>query len=637
MDNPHLYLIRFTQTHIDFRLAELEALETLLNRNLPLSLRQRRQRVKVHVVRYEVGSPFCVVRFTLVGRRERAGGGAGGGGENGLQNARAEDDESEVRCDDEVLLGDVARRFIARSVQAKGIYELWGHADDAGFGEDATRPVSIEASKTHGSEQREALRPETTAAKPEASFTDIGEPAVDNHNSTVMPPLYAALHASTHTYSAHRWSRYRSNPGLKFKFSVDSFNHARSAPEQVEIINSFAYLDFDGLVRMKDAAEEWVVFEDWAGPPSALLSRVSTPASFAADLKISNQSDAHENIPDAAPAPSTSTNGRYPNTYRSLARLYFARAVSTTTLRPLIEVHDLKKRPYISTTSMDTELALVTANLALASTGKMFLDPFCGTGGFLVAAAELGAWVLGSDIDGRSFKGKGGAGLEKGVGRNFAKYKLHSRLGGCLTGDLVNTPLIRGGEAYGKGRRWLDGIIADPPYGVREGLKVLGARKPATPLGGEDESMERKPYLIDGVPAYLLPGYVAPKRPYSFDKMLDDVLEFAVATLVDSGRLAFWMPSANENERGEEEETRIPTHPGLALKHVCVQRFNRWSRRLLVYERKLGVIEDAGNGVVAAAASALSLDAGGRADDLNSFRRRYFQGFAVDSEPGGND
>jgi tRNA (guanine10-N2)-methyltransferase len=53
--------------------------------------------------------------------------------------------------------------------------------------------------------------------------------------------------------------------------------------------------------------------------------------------------------------------------------------------------------------------------------------------------------------------------------------------------------------------------------------------------------------------------------------MLDDILAFAAATLVDEGRLAFWMPTSNE----EAEEIRPPTHPCLEIVAVCSQDFNK--------------------------------------------------------------
>jgi tRNA (guanine10-N2)-methyltransferase len=67
------------------------------------------------------------------------------------------------------------------------------------------------------------------------------------------------------------------------------------------------------------------------------------------------------------------------------------------------------------------------------------------------------------------------------------------------------------------------------------------------------------------------PDYVPPKKPYSFMAMLDDILAFATETLVDDGRLSFWMPTAND----EDQEFPIPNHPCLELKSVCVQDFNK--------------------------------------------------------------
>jgi len=67
------------------------------------------------------------------------------------------------------------------------------------------------------------------------------------------------------------------------------------------------------------------------------------------------------------------------------------------------------------------------------------------------------------------------------------------------------------------------------------------------------------------------PDYVPPKKPYSFLAMIDDILAFAAETLVDNGRLSFWMPTAND----EEEEFPIPAHPYLERVAVCSQVFNK--------------------------------------------------------------
>lgn len=142
-------------------------------------------------------------------------------------------------------------------------------------------------------------------------------------------------------------------------------------------------------------------------------------------------------------------------------QLYLGRFIAASG-RAAVTKYDLKKRAYISTTSMDAELALVTANLALAAPGKLMYDPFVGTGGFPIACAHSGAMAMGSDIDGRSIRGKNG----RGVVSNFVQYGLLGNYGDCFVADLTNTPMRKG--------RWLDGIVCDPPYGVREGLKVLG-------------------------------------------------------------------------------------------------------------------------------------------------------------------
>jgi len=51
------------------------------------------------------------------------------------------------------------------------------------------------------------------------------------------------------------------------------------------------------------------------------------------------------------------------------------------------------------TTSMNALSAHLCANAAHIEAGQMVLDPFCGTGSLLIAAAHLGAEVVGSDID----------------------------------------------------------------------------------------------------------------------------------------------------------------------------------------------------------------------------------------------
>ncbi len=144
-------------------------------------------------------------------------------------------------------------------------------------------------------------------------------------------------------------------------------------------------------------------------------------------------------------------------------RIYFGRLVGGSQ-RDAINTYTLKKRHYISTTSMDSELALVTANITLAAPGKLFYDPFVGTGSFPIACSHFGAVTMGSDLDGRMVRGKSG----RNIVTNFQQYGLLDRYLNSFISDLTYCPL--------REARILDGIICDPPYGVREGLKVLGTK-----------------------------------------------------------------------------------------------------------------------------------------------------------------
>ena len=129
--------------------------------------------------------------------------------------------------------------------------------------------------------------------------------------------------------------------------------------------------------------------------------------------------------------------------------------------------------------------------------------------------------------------------------------------------------------------------------------------------------------------------YIPPKKPYSLEAMLDDILEFAALTLIDHARLSLWMPTAND----EEIELGAPIHHCLDVVSVCVQPFNKcklhWgprghqitrkysripcpgSRRLLTYQRIPDhEIKDRSRPKVRIAAE------GSKADDLNAFRKR---------------
>lgn len=129
--------------------------------------------------------------------------------------------------------------------------------------------------------------------------------------------------------------------------------------------------------------------------------------------------------------------------------------------------------------------------------------------------------------------------------------------------------------------------------------------------------------------------YIPPKKPYSFEAMLGDILEFGALHLVDNARLSLWMPTAND----EAVELGVPTHPCLEIVSVCVQPFNKcgltlWSqivqttylcshnqflgsRRLLTYRR----IPNPEINALCQPRSRTVVE-GYKADDLNAFRKR---------------
>ncbi|PWY80618.1 RNA methylase family protein [Aspergillus heteromorphus CBS 117.55] len=367
------------------------------------------------------------------------------------------------------------------------------------------------------------------------------------------------VHVDVRRRTEDRWARFKDD---SFRFTIDSFAGKRNEKKKREIIQSFSFLGFKGPIRMKNPDQDFWVFEDYGWDLSS---------------------------PDILrPRP----EGQEPRT------IYFGRWIANSS-RDVINKYDLKKRRYISTTSMDAELTLITANMAHAGPGKIFYDPFVGTGSFLVAMSHFGSQTFGSDIDGRSFRGKE---MEKGgtmgVLSNFQQYDNVGKFMDVFTSDLTNTPL----RSY----QFLDGIVCDPPYGVREGLRVLGRR----------EGLKNEEVIIDGIPAHYRPGYIAPKKPYGFEAMLNDILSFASRTLVTGGRLAMWMPTSNDEEG---VVFPVPMHPNLEVLNVSVQPFYSWSRRLITYRRlPEGQVSDVSQGRQV-------LDSEGvYADQLNAFRRKYF-------------
>lgn len=340
-----------------------------------------------------------------------------------------------------------------------------------------------------------------------------------------------------------------------FKFENLTFQGGKKTREQqIKMFEGFAYLEFKGKIRMKNPDEVFTILEQYS------LGKDLNPLE----------------IPD---------------------QIWFGRQINLSARsRGVVEKYDIKKRPYFGTTSFDAELSLFTSNMAQVRAGDLVYDPFVGTGSFLVTAAEFGGITIGSDIDFLTLKGKGS---NRRIKNNFDYYRDPLQFTDVLCMDFTNNA-FRKDLTFGS-------IICDPPYGVREGVKVCGT--------SDERKVGRETVKIDGELAFLRRDYIPPKKTYSLDLLLDDLLQFSAERLEIGSRLCFWMPVAND----EDIPTMIPQHEELELVYELVQDFYKWSRRLLVYVKRGA--EYKGQTVTSK-----------EREGVNNFRERYFNKFSKNSK-----
>ncbi|ORY30943.1 tRNA guanosine-2'-O-methyltransferase [Rhizoclosmatium globosum] len=311
------------------------------------------------------------------------------------------------------------------------------------------------------------------------------------------------------------WRKYHT-PYLKtsFKFNVTAFGSSLTIPQQVERIERFSFLPYDGDIDLKNPDVVFSLYEDYNDFPNQGLP-----------------------VPDAP------------------IRLFWGPFVAESS-RALIQQYDLKKRGYLGTTSMDAELSLIMSNVALARPGSLVLDPFVGTGSFLVTSSHFGAYTIGSDIDGRQIRGKGNG---KSIESNAKQYSLEDRILGTVVCDIAHHPW-RDCELW-------DAIVCDPPYGVRAGAKKIAVNPKAPP--------KTSIYNRDG--GYKLPQCV----PYELDDVMADLISFAAKFLVPGGRLVYWLPTLTDSYSPKD----VPRHKRLRLLDNCEQSFNKWARRMIIMEK----------------------------------------------------
>ena len=245
-----------------------------------------------------------------------------------------------------------------------------------------------------------------------------------------------------------------------------------------------------------------------------------------------------------------------------------------------LDHYSLKSRPYLGPTSMDAELSFVMTSLGKVTTESIVYDPFVGTGSILLACAMRGAYCIGSDIDIRVLRGKGG---KQTIWNNFEHYKLprpeiirsdnalyhrhyrHHRP--TTTTNISSSTTTTTTTTTNIAPHLYDAIICDPPYGIRAGARQTGSK-----LDNPRPVLEENRH-----------NHIAQTKTYSVSDVMSDLLDVAASTLKVGGRLVYIIPSF----RDFDEDRDLPRHDCLELIDSCFQPFSNDLGRRIVAMKKI--------------------------------------------------
>jgi len=309
---------------------------------------------------------------------------------------------------------------------------------------------------------------------------------------------------------------YSSHMSEPFKYEFETFQ-AASSGSKAEIMHRLGKLGFVGVVDMKQTSSVWRMSFDFAGKP------------------------------------------------KQLQFVYFGKFIANGG-RDIPHKYSLKTRHFIGITSMDPLLSLLMANMAQIQPGHLVFDPFVGTGSMVIAAAHFGGFAMGSDIDGRQFRGISNPSRAKhqwkedeagqSLHSNLVQYGLTGRMVDVWTSDLTAHSL-----RYTKDG-WMDSIITDPPYGIR-----ASARK--------TKAIAELPFVP------INPNRYPETEIYANDQVLCDLLDFAAQFLRVGGRLVYWLPTLPDVFSTND----IPHHPSLKIQHYSAQKLCGWDRVLITMQK----------------------------------------------------
>ncbi|KAH9942477.1 tRNA guanosine-2'-O-methyltransferase [Epithele typhae] len=325
---------------------------------------------------------------------------------------------------------------------------------------------------------------------------------------------YDELHENTRLQKP-RWEKYYVD--TSFKFLITAFNHTIPQWRQTIVVESFSYMDFQGKIEMKNPEITLAVFEEYPDKHGTTREKTEGDGEF--------------------------------------DEVWFGRLIMLGTARPLVKTFDVKKRVYFGNTSMEAEMSLLMANQTLASPGKLIYDPFIGTGSMAYTAAHFGAFVFGSDIDGRQMRGKV---KPPGIVRAAAQYGVANRIADLLTFDVTQNPW-RCGDLF-------DAIVTDPP------CNRASASNHPQPLRAKSH-----PRPSDDQP------YIPPMKPYELSELARDLVLLARHMLRPRGRLVFFLPTVTDEYA--EVDVRAMLCPGMELVANSLQNFGSWGRRLITIRK----------------------------------------------------
>jgi tRNA (guanine10-N2)-dimethyltransferase len=143
--------------------------------------------------------------------------------------------------------------------------------------------------------------------------------------------------------------------------------------------------------------------------------------------------------------------------------------------RRQFELRRPPKRAFFHPSSMHPRLARGMVNLARGGPGKVFLDPFCGTGGLMLEADHIGCKVVGSDLNYR---------ILRGARMNISKDNM------LLVADARKSPVVG-----------VDSVATDPPYGHSSSTMGSTVHKLVNHfLENVSSTLRRKGYLCLALP-----------------------------------------------------------------------------------------------------------------------------------------